>query len=160
VAIFLKFAPEVKGEGTADSRTDEIVLSSFQFGVGVGVSAPGGSANREASTASFSEIVVTKAMDVASTAIMHNTASRKFYDSAIISFTTSIDSDPNSVFLTVTLADVIVSGYSVSSGGEGRPSESLSLNYGKITMKYMLDSHGKLTATAPEKMWDLATNKG
>ena len=38
----------------------------------------------------------------------------------------------------------------MSSGGEGRPSESLSLNYTKITMKYMLDDKGTLAAKAPE----------
>jgi type VI secretion system secreted protein Hcp len=42
------------------------------------------------------------------------------------------DKDKLAVFLSIELDDVMVSGYNVSSGGDGQPQESLSLNFTKI----------------------------
>lgn len=159
MAIYLKFDKEIKGEVTADGFPGQIELSSFQWGVGIGVSSPTGNANREASIPSFSEVTVTKTTDVSSTPLFKETCGRENFTSATISFTTTAKGNSNLVFLEIKLENVIISGYSMSSGGEGRPSESLSLNYTKITMKYMLDEKGTLAAKAPEVAYDLATNK-
>ena len=52
----------VKGDVTAEGHEEWIEVNSFQWGVGRGISSPtGGSADRESSAPSVSEIVVTKA---------------------------------------------------------------------------------------------------
>ena len=54
----------VKGDVTATGYVGWIELNSFQFGVGRGISSPtGGSADRELSAPSVSEITVTKDQD-------------------------------------------------------------------------------------------------
>src|ERR1700689_32456 len=50
-----------------------IEISSFQFGVGRGISSPtGGSSDRESSSPSVSEIVVTKPPDIASPSLFNH----------------------------------------------------------------------------------------
>lgn len=159
MAIYLKFDKEIKGEVTAEGFPGQIQVGSVQWGVGIGVSSVTGNANREASIPSFSEVTITKTTDISSTPLFKETCGRENFTSATLSFTTTAKGNSNLVFLEIKLENVIISGYTMSSGGEGRPTESLSLNYTKITMKYMLDEKGTLAAKAPEVAWDLATNK-
>jgi type VI secretion system secreted protein Hcp len=60
------------------------------------------------------------------------------------------------VYLKIELEDAIVSSYSTSSGGD-RPSESLSINFVKISYQYDAFSGDKITTGTPKK-WDLVKN--
>lgn len=157
MAIYMKLTPEVKGEATAEKAKGYIVLQSFQFGVGVGVSMAVGSGNRETSLPSFSEITVTKNTDVASTTFFESVCKRTNYTNAEIIFTTMIGAGNEETFLKYDLENIIFSAYSASSGGE-RPSESLSLNFTKISVQYQLDENNALKTDSPIKMWNLSTN--
>lgn len=157
MAIYLKLTPEVKGEATSAKAKTYIVLQSFQFGVGVGVSMAVGSGNRETSLPSLSEITVTKGTDIASTTLFEAVCKRTNYTNAEIIFTTMIGAGNEETFLKYDLENVIFSGYSVSSGGD-RPSESLSMNYTKISVQYQLDENNALKTDSPIKSWNLSTN--
>ncbi len=105
------------------------VINSFQFGVGVGISSPGAGGGRETSKPSFSEITVTRATDPLSVELLDHLATGTAYESAEIHV-------PTGAFVSAwCLSDVLLSGYSVSSGGDGTASESLSLNYVGITQQ-------------------------
>lgn len=157
MAIYLKLTPLVAGEATSAKAKGYIVLQSFQFGVGVGVSMAVGSGNRETSLPSLSEIQVTKGTDIASTTIFESVCKRTNYKSAEIIFTTMIGAGNEETYLKYNLENVIFSGYSLSSGGD-RPSESLSLNYTKVSVQYMLDQNNQLKTDSPIKSWNLETN--
>jgi len=62
------------------------------------------------------------------------------------------DHNTGNVLYTLTLKQVYISGYSVSTGGDV-PSESLSLNYTRITWVYSDPSTG---IASPTLGWDLA----
>ena len=84
---------------------------------------------RETSKPSFSEIVVTRATDPLSVELLDHLATGTAYESAEIHV-------PTGAFLSAwCLSDVLLSGYSVSSSGDGTASESLSLNYVEITQQ-------------------------
>lgn len=153
--IYLKFEPEIKGEVTTKDFEGQIEITSFQFGAGRGISTPHGTASREASVPSFSEITLSKTMDVSSTLLLKESTEGE-PSKATLSFITTGKSN-NLVFLKIELEGVLISGYSVSSGGDGRPSESISLNYAKINYKYMFDNKGEMAAQAPEFIWNLQT---
>lgn len=157
MAIYLKLTPEVKGEAKSAKAPDYIVVNSFQFGAGIGVSSPTGGGNREASLPSISEITLTKGTDIASTTIFESICKRKNYTNAEIIFTTMIGDGNEETYLKYDLENVIFSGYSVSSGGD-RPTESISLNFTKVTVQYMFDNSNTLVSDAPIKSWNLATN--
>jgi type VI secretion system secreted protein Hcp len=131
MAIYMKYGA-IKGAVTTTDYKDWIELNSFQFGVGRGIgSAARGSTNREGSEPSISEIVVAKAMDVASAKLLEDAWGGELNTEVTITFTTTTK---NSVvpYLKYKLENTGLSGYSLSSGGD-MPAESLTLNFTKIT---------------------------
>lgn len=124
---------DIKGDVTADGHDKWIEVNSFQWGVGRGISSPtGASADRESSAPSVSEIVVTKATDISSPKLL-NDAYQGEGVKVVIDFCKT-DKGKLEVYMTYTLEDCMISGYSISSGGD-RPTESLSLNFTKIEFK-------------------------
>jgi type VI secretion system secreted protein Hcp len=147
----------VKGDVTEEGHKNWIELNSFQWGVGRGISSPtGASADRESSAPSISEITVTKATDAASPKVL-NEALQGEGKTVIIDFTRT-DKGKLQVYLTYTLTNTMISGYSISSGGD-RPSESLSLNFTKVECKH-IPGGADVKAGAPEAVtYDLAAAK-
>jgi type VI secretion system secreted protein Hcp len=127
--IYVKYAA-IDGDVTATGHEKWIEVNSFQWGVGRGISSPtGASADRESSAPSVSEIVVTKATDIASTKLL-DAALHGEGEDVTIDFCKT-DKSALNVYLSYTLTNTMISGYSMSSGGD-RPSESLSFNFTKI----------------------------
>ncbi len=134
--IYMKYG-SITGDVTESGHATWIELSSFQWGVGRGVSSPTGSSeDRESSAPSVSEISVTKEFDKASVKLLteayQGTGSG---DAATVQIDfVRTNKGKLDVYSTFTLSNVIISGYSLSSAGD-RPSESLSLNFVKIETK-------------------------
>jgi len=134
MAIYMKYG-SIKGPVTTDGFKDWIELSSFQWGVGRAVgTAARGSTSRESSEPSLSEIVVTKHSDVASAKLFLDAVAGQLNTKVEIKFTTTAKGKVET-FLTYKLDNTGLSGYSLSSGGD-MPSESLSLNFTKITSTF------------------------
>jgi type VI secretion system secreted protein Hcp len=122
----------VAGDATDAGHRGWIEVSSFQWGAGRGIGSPtGGSADRESSAPSVSEIVVTKASDKASPMLSRCAATGCRYGSAILETRKAGGGEQMARYA---LSNVTISGYQPSSGGD-RPSESLSLNFTKIEMR-------------------------
>jgi type VI secretion system secreted protein Hcp len=122
--------------------TDELVkekgateLSSFQFGVGIGVSISKGGV--EKGTASVSEVTCTKAFDNMSPALFINCCLGKTFDKITIDFVGAVGdaSKGSAIYLTYELQNAIITGHSISSGGD-KPSESFSITFEEIVMTY------------------------
>jgi len=148
---------DIQGDATAEGHEKWIELNSCQWGVGRGISSPtGGSADRESSAPSVSEIVVTKATDAASTKILNEAYQGEGVKSQIDFCKT--DKGKLEVYLTITTDDTMVSGYSISSGGD-RPSESLTLNFTKIEFKNIVMDDKNATGNPDTVTYDLALAK-
>jgi type VI secretion system secreted protein Hcp len=123
----------LKGDVTATGHEKWIEVNSFQWGVGRGLSSPtGGSSDREASAPSVSEIVVTKPTDIASVKLLDESLEGEGVDVTIDFCKT--DKGQLNVYLSYTLNNTMISGFSMSSGGD-RPQESLSFNFTKIACR-------------------------
>jgi len=123
----------LKGDVTEEGHVGWIECNSFQWGVGRGISSPtGGAADRESSAPSVSEIVVTKATDSSSVKAVDE-ALQGEGKTVIIDFCKT-DKGKLEVYMAYTLTNTMISGYSLSSGGD-RPQESLSLNFTKVEFK-------------------------
>lgn len=152
MAIYMKFG-SVNGQVTTKGFEKWIELNSFQFGVGRAVgSAARGSANREGSEPNFSEITVTKTLDVSSNPLFQDASGGNFDATVKIKFTTTTK-DTVTTFLTYELSNTGLSGYSISSGGQ-TPSESLSLNFSKVMITNS-PTDAKGTATPDTVGYDL-----
>lgn len=126
----------IKGGSGDKQYKDAIPLTSFQFGVGAGISAP---PDRHATAPSFSEIVVTMAQSQATPQLLNLIAHGTPADTAVIygrvTQTVSGKQIQNQQ-LQISLTNVFVSGVSESAGSGSTPSDSVSLNYGAISYSY------------------------
>ena len=145
----------VKGSVTEKSHAGWVEVNSFQFGIGRGISSPtGATANRESSAPSISEIVVTKSMDKSSYAWMQEALKGKGVDCTI--HFCSTDAGQLRTYAEYKLTNCLISGYSVSSGGD-RPSESISINFTKIEYLFKEYASDNTVTDSPRVTYDLAT---
>ena len=156
MAIYMKLG-DVKGDVTHDSYKEWIECHSFQFGIGRGISTPvGAAANREASAPSISEVTLVKQMDGSSPDILKQSLSGA--EGVKVEIALVGTGDPGTEICRYKLDKTLVSGYSVSTGGD-RPTESISLNFTKVEYEMTeLDASNK-TGTPVRVTYDLATAK-
>ena len=158
--IYLSFG-SIQGDVTATGHVGWIELNSMQWGVGRGVSSPtGSSADRESSAPSVSEITVTKDNDTSSDGILTEafTGDGGGNGAAVTIDLCRTQSGQLVVFQSVVVNNVIISGYSTSSGGD-RPSESLSLNFTKIAVTNTPMKPDGTTGSPSTTTYDLAQAK-
>jgi type VI secretion system secreted protein Hcp len=139
-SIHMRFTGITTGTPAADHSTD-IPVSSFSFGASRGVSGP---SPHTATKPNLSDISLTHTTDAYSTKLLNSALRGTATATApvvTLFFTATGTSGPYD-YLTITLTNVLVSSYQVSSGGEV-PTESISLNFVKMTMT----SHIPQTAT-------------
>ncbi|HKM70081.1 MAG TPA: type VI secretion system tube protein Hcp [Stellaceae bacterium] len=135
MALYMKYG-SIKGAVTTDGFKDWIELHSFQWGIGRSIgSAARGATSREHSEPSLSEVTVTKLSDVATPKLFLDAVAGKLDNKVTIKFTTTTKGKVET-FLTYELENTGLSGYSLSSGGD-MPTESLSLNFTKITETFV-----------------------
>ncbi len=139
----------IPGDVTAAGHEKWIEINSFQFGVTRTISNTAGSADRQASAPSVSEIVITKLMDKSSPLLFKEALSGNGKPVTIDFVTSGGGPSGPTVYAQYKLENVLISGYSTSSGGD-RPTESISLSFTKIT--YTFNSQdpntGQLTPTS------------
>jgi type VI secretion system secreted protein Hcp len=124
----------ISGDVTAAGHENWIHCNSLQWGVGRGIGAPTGSAKeRESSEPSISEVVVTKEMDASSPYLFLESCIGKGKKVNLHICKTGTDQLVN--YYEMELENTMISGYSVSSGGDN-PTESVSLNFTKVETKY------------------------
>lgn len=157
MAIFLKYA-ELNGEVTATTHAKWIEIHSLQWGVGRGIShGVGGASKREASAPSLSEITVTKSFDGASPLLLKESLGGKA-SVVKIELTQTDNKGAHIAYQKYILTDTLVSGYSISSGGD-RPTESISLNFSKIDSEYIKIDDKFKAATTGHVIYDLSQAK-
>jgi len=158
MAIYIEYEG-IKGNITANGYKDHIGASSLQFGVGRGISMEAGNlANREATRPSISEITFTKLADISSTSLFKEAVSGSAGKKVVIKFVQT-GADQLVEFMTYTLENCLVSGYSVSGDGESDPVESISLSFAKIMVNYSDYDKSNKSATPQRVGYDLAIAK-
>lgn len=156
MAIYLKY-DGIDGDVTEDKHKKWIEVSSLQFGIGRSIQTPtGASENRESSHPSVSEVVVSKSMDTASSKLFTEavTGEGKKVEIHLVSTSKNV----SNVYAEYTLTNSMISGYSVSSGGD-RPSESISINFTKIEYKVTPLGLNNEPGTPVAVSYDLSTAK-
>jgi type VI secretion system secreted protein Hcp len=157
MAIFLKYGA-LEGEATATGYEKWVECSSVQWGVGRGISAGvGGGSKREATAPSVSEITLSKTMDAFSPLLLKEAIGGTAKE-VKIEMTQTDNSGQHVAYQKYILHNTLVSGYSVSSGGD-RPSESLTLNFSKFDSEYIKVDDAFKTATTGHVIYDLSTAK-
>lgn len=156
MAIYLKYEG-IDGEATHQDHQKWIDVSSFQFGVARHIATPSGAtSNREASEPSVSEITISKMMDGASPKLFTESATGNVGKKAQIHLVTT--GSPGNTYTEYTMTNALVSGYSVSTGGD-RPMESVSISFTKLEYKFIPYDEKNKAGTPVTVSYDLSTTK-
>lgn len=159
--IFMNY-DGIQGDVTSQGHEQWIELTSFQWGVGRGItSATASSADREGSTPSVSEAVVTKVTDGSSGNLFRASCGTQPVGegkTVKIDFVKT-DQSGSEPYLQIEMENTLVSGYSMSSGGD-RPTESISMNFTKITINNIGMGAANDTGQPDRPYYDLAQQTG
>ncbi|HWA63945.1 MAG TPA: type VI secretion system tube protein Hcp [Caulobacteraceae bacterium] len=156
MALFMQ-VDGIKGSATEEHHTDWISIQSFQWGVGRGISSPtGASSDRETSVPSVSEIVITKPYDASTSDLFSWSLGGSEGKKVVIELISTGHEDE--AILHYELENTLISGFSQSSGGDGM-SESISLNFTKVTMRTMGVGEDLNTKSPVTVGWDLGQQK-
>jgi type VI secretion system secreted protein Hcp len=141
MAIYIEYEG-INGNVTAKGYEGQIRCDSCQFGVGRGITMEvGNMSNREASRPNLSEFTFTHKTDVSATALFKEATIGSAGKKVIIHFVQT-GSDKLVEYMTYTLEDVLVSGYSISADFDSASVETVSLAFSKVEVKYQ-DHEGK-----------------
>jgi len=123
----------IPGQATDANFKDQIPLDSFQWGAGRAcTNAPGG--DRTPGVANVSEVTASRPTDKSTEKLFVSLLKGETVGPATVSFVASIKGE-SVCYAKLILEDVIVSGLSMSSGGDN-PSESVSLHFTKFDWTY------------------------
>lgn len=147
----------IAGDVTESGHNNWIEVNSFQWGVGRGISSPTGSSeDRESSAPSVSEITITKEEDNASVKLL--TEAYSGTGQTVTFDFCRTNQGALDVYLKFTLTNAMVSGYSISSGGD-RPTESISINFTKVEFQATGMAAAGAAGTPSSITYDLAQAK-
>ena len=156
MAIYMKY-DGIDGDATHEEHDKWITVESLNWGVGRAIStAVGSTMNREASEPSVAEVSISKQMDTSSVYLFQESCTGQVGKEVKIHLVST--GSPGQTYLEYILQDTLVSGYSVSSGGD-RPSESVTLNFNKVMMKYIPLASNNESGSPVTKGYDLALTK-
>lgn len=156
--ILMNFETPIKGDCTVDQHTDWITLDTFHWSVGRALTMSGGGQDRDTAQPSFSEAVVTKNMDIASTELWRQALCGKSLGKCTIHFIQTGGPDSKvQILYEIILHDAIPSNFSSSSSG-ARPVESLSINFTKVEHHYNQFTLGGTPVEGEVKNWDIKAN--
>lgn len=154
--VFLKI-DSIPGDVTAQGFQNDIQLDSFHFGSTRTISSPTGTGDRTAGAPSVSDLDVTKLMEKSSVPLVNKLLTGNTIPKMEI-FLTKNQNGKLFTFAHYTLENVLISAYSVSSGGD-RPSESISFNYGKLQTEFFPQNADGSTGQPIAFCWDNIGNK-
>lgn len=131
--VFMKF-DGVDGEVRDEVHPDSIQIESFSWGMSNPATTTGGGAG--AGKVIMQDFHFVKLTDKSSPQLMTHCATGRHIPKVEL-FLRKSGGDKPVEYIKVTLEDVLISSYSASGAGTGdRPTESLSLNFTKITFSY------------------------
>ena len=156
VDMFMKLG-DIKGEAQDSVHAEEIDVLSWSWGMSNAGSAHMGS-GQAAGRANVQDLHFTKHIDVATPALMLACCNGKHFPEAKLIVRKAGEKPLE--YLEITMTDVLVSSY--SSGGHGsedRLTEQVSLNFGKVKVKYTEQKKDGKKGAQPELGWDISANE-
>lgn len=157
VDMFLKIEG-IDGESTDDKHPKWIEVHSYSHGVAQPVSGASATGGRTGGRADFQNLSVIKTIDNASPDL--NIKCAKGAHIPKIELECCLASDEKHTFMKYTIEDcIITSVHGGGSGGDIRPSETVTFAYGKIKWEYTPIDHTGKPGSATDRTWNLETNK-
>jgi type VI secretion system secreted protein Hcp len=146
----------INGESILEGYKDKIELLSFSHNVSQRIIAEPSNTKRTSGRPTHGNLSVTKKFDLASCKLIDYCNQAKLIPTLKLTVAQE-NAGVIQVYLTYDCTDVLVSSISHSGGG-GVPTESIQLDYAKITWTYTKQATGVSPAGNDSCIWDLTTN--
>lgn len=154
--IYMKYG-DFKGSVTSANFKEQIELFSFSFGTARSIRfSDGRSKDRSADQPMVQEITISKAMDAASPKLF--TESLKGEGQSVDITIAAMIKDQVTEVAKYSLENTIISSYSVGGGGGDMPSETITLNFTKVSFTFKSYDE-KLTPKPETVSYDLSQAK-
>lgn len=155
----LNLGKAIKGDVTAKGYEDWIELDSMSFGCSRDVSMEvGAMKNREFGMPYIQSIAVSKQLDASSPMLVQKALASMEAGKATIALVRTGDGDPDKIG-EFKLEQVVLSDYSFAGSMGGRPSESMSISFGKIEVNFEGADKENKNGTNIKVSYDLVTGK-
>jgi type VI secretion system secreted protein Hcp len=147
----------IKGESADDKHKGEIDIEAFSWGM-----SQSGSGHRSTGLGTgkvdINDISITKFIDKSTPSIMLACANGKHIAKGKITLRKAGENPLD--YLTVDMENILISNYqtSGSEGGNERPAENISLNFGKVKVEYWTQSEKGAKGENANFSWDIAKN--
>lgn len=148
--IALNFEKQIKGSSVLDNHQDWIDVLAISFGVNRSVQFKSAGADRTTSVAHFSEVNLTRMVDIASADLFAQSISGESLGKATIDLIRS-DTNTHKTYMQIILHEPIITAYNISSGGGETATETLTINFTKISVEYNEEGVDQ----SQQKGWDL-----
>jgi len=157
-SLILDCGDKIKGESTLTDYKDKIELLSYSHGVAQQITGDQSNQKRTSGKPNHQDFTVTKYVDLASCNLIH-------YCNAAIPiptikvFVLQNEADKTNAILTYEMTNALVSSISVGGGGGGKPQETVTFNYTKISWTYKPQKATADVSGNDSAKWSLETNK-
>jgi type VI secretion system secreted protein Hcp len=157
--IILDCGSAIEGECVLPDYAKKIELLSYSHGVAQQITGDQSNTKRTSGKANHQDFTVTKYVDLASCKLIEYCNQAK----AIASVTVTVGQNDNGAvikYLTYVFTNALISSVSVGGGGGGKPQETVTFNYTKMTWTYNVQQEEGGAKGSTTTNWDLSTNTG
>lgn len=148
----------LEGESERDGHKGEIEIFSFSFGASNSGSIQGGTTGAGVGKGHVSSFSLIKTTDTCSPVIFQNCMQGKHWPTAVVTLNKS-GGDASLPFLKFEFKEIYCSSvqWSGGSGGDDRPMESVSLDFGAVKITYKQQDEKGAAAKVPTGSWNVRT---
>lgn len=151
----------LKGESTSEQGKDQIEILSYSHGVAMPLTFGSSNTSRAHGRCTHQDFTVSKYLDLASPTLnAYCCGGNNIAKMTLHVFKADSETGKPVEFVKYTLENVIVTSVAVGGSGGDQPTETVTLNYTKVTWEYIQQKHpdkGGAAGTASTS-WDLSKN--
>ena len=155
--LILDCGDTVKGESTLDGYKDKIEILSFSHGVAQQITGDQSNTKRTSGKPNHQDFTVTKYQDLSSCQLVDFCNQAKPIPTIKVTIGQNDNGKVTKIFI-YELTNALVSSISVGGGGGGKPQETVTFNYTKISWTYAAQKSDVTDAGNASATWNLATN--
>ena len=133
--IILDCGDKIKGECKITDYVDKIEILSYSHGIAMQITGDQSNTKRTSGKPNHQDLTVTKYMDLATTPIIQHCNEATVIEKVKLTVGQNEQGKMNAI-MTYDLENVLFSSTSVGGGGGGKPQETVTMNYTKITWTY------------------------
>jgi type VI secretion system secreted protein Hcp len=156
--LILDCGDAIKGESTLDGYKDKIEILSFSHGVAQQITGDPSNQKRTSGRPNHQDFTCTKYVDLASAKLIDYCNQAKVIPLVKIIAGQNEQGNVNP-YLTYELTNALVSSVSIGGGGGGKPQETVTFNYTKISWTYKPQKPVGDVSGQDNAKWSLETNK-